>query len=472
MTLEDSQAFNRPQFEAPNEAPNESRRRYRGILAAGLAGIFGKGANLLVSAATIPLTVRYLGSDGFGLWTAISSAIAMFFVFDVGIATTLTNLISQSYADNDKHSAATYFATALWLVLGISALLGAVGWILWPHMDWASLFHVQDPSLARETTRTVAAAFIVFLCALPAGLAPRVLGGYQQAHAANLFAAAGSILSLLAIIVVIGMHGSLPVLVAAYAASVPAAQVASLVWLCCFNKPWMKPWPSLFRRNLIGAIFHSGSQFFLIQIAGLVVLNSDNLVISHFLSPAQVTPYYVTWRMVSYITAVPVLIVPALWPAYAEANAKGDLAWIRTAYARSRWTTFVVLAAGSAILLAAGQRIIRIWAGPAAVPSTALLSLMCVWMVIFAITLYQSCLMGATSRIARQAVYGPVAALVNLVLSIIWVKTLGSLGVLLATVVSYIVFVLAAQGWEVRRILRGDFLPSRGTTSGSAEPAL
>lgn len=53
MTLEDSQAFNRPQFEAPNEAPNESRRRYRGILAAGLAGIFGKGTNLLVSAATI-----------------------------------------------------------------------------------------------------------------------------------------------------------------------------------------------------------------------------------------------------------------------------------------------------------------------------------------------------------------------------------------------------------------------------------
>jgi FkbM family methyltransferase len=456
MALENSQVLNRPVV----AAPSESWRRYRRILAAGLAGIFGKGINLLVSTVTIPLTLRYLGSNGFGLWTAISSAVAMFYVFDVGIATTLTNLISKSFAENDEDSAATHFATALWLVLSISALLGAVGWILWPHIDWASIFNVPDPSLARETGRAVAAAFVVFLCALPAGLAPRVLAGYQQTHAANLFAAAGSILSLLAIIVVIGLHGSLTVLVAAYAASMPAAQVASLVWMC-FKRPWMKPWPSLFRRNLFGAIFHSGSQFFLIQIAGLVVFNSDNLVISHFLSPSQVTPYNVTWRLVSYVTAVPILFVPALWPAYAEAHAKGDLAWIQGAYARSRWTTLAVLGAGCAIFLAAGQRIIRLWAGPAAVPSTALLALMCVWMVIFAITLYQSCLMGATSRVARQAVYGPAAAVVNLALSVVWVRTFGSLGVLLATVVSYVAFVLAPQAWEVKRILRGDFLPVR-----------
>jgi len=132
------------------------------------------------------------------------------------------------------------------------------------------------------------------------------------------------------------------------------------------------------------------------------VFNSDNIVISHYLSPAQVTPYNVTWRLVSYITAVPILILPSLWPAYSEAHAKGDLAWIRSAYARTRWVTLAVLTAGCIMLVVEGQNIVRLWAGASAVPSTMLLRLMCVWMFIFAITLNQSCLMGATARVKRQ----------------------------------------------------------------------
>jgi len=444
-----------------SQMPHESRRRYRGIAAATLSGLFGKGTSLLVNAATVPLTVRYLGSEGYGLWISISSAVTMFFVLDIGIAATLTNLISEAYANGNKDRAANYFATAFWLVLGISALLGLAGLIIWPYVHWPSLFHVGDPGLARDTARAVAVAFVVFLCALPSGLAAKVLAGYQELHAANFFVTGGSIASLLGVILVIHLHGRLPMLVAAYAGPVAAANGICLAWLCLFHKPWLKPWPSRIKRHLIGEVFHSGGQFFLIQIAGLVVFNSDNLVISHYLSPAQVTPYNVTWRLVSFITAVPVLIFPSLWPAYSEAHNKGDLAWIRSAYARTRWVTLAVLSVGCLVLVGEGQHIIQLWAGATAVPSTLLLRLMCVWMFIFAITLNQSCLMGATYRVAKQAVYGLLAAVANLALSIIWVKTMGSAGVVLGTIASYLVFVVAMQTFEVKRILRGDFIAAR-----------
>lgn len=438
-----------------------STKRYLSIFRAALSGLFGKGTSLLVSAATVPLAVRYLGSEGYGLWITISSAVTMFFVLDIGIANTLTNLISEAYASDDKERAATSFTTAFWLVLGISILLGIAGWTLWPYVDWPAIFHVQNPALAHETSMAVGVAFIVFLCALPAGLASRVLAGYQELHSANLFAAGGSFASLLGVVLVIHFHGSLPMLVAVYAGSQAAANAVCLIWICIFRKPWLRPLPTRFRAHLIGSIFHSGGQFFLIQIAGLVVFNTDNLVISHYLSPAQVTPYNVTWKIVSYITAAQVIFFPALWPAYSEAHARGDLAWIRSAYARNRWITIAVLTIGCAVLLVAGRRIIFLWAGAAAVPSAALLRLMCLWMFIFAITLNQSCLMGATYRVSKQAIYGPLAAVVNLILSILWVRTMGPTGVLLATVVSYLVFIVGMQSWEVRRILRGDFLPHR-----------
>ena len=66
--------------------------------------------------------------------------------------------------------------------------------------------------------------------------------------------------------------------------------------------------------------------------------------------------------------------------------------------------------------------------------------------------------MAATSRTGKQALTGIIAAVTNLILSIVWVKSMGIFGVLLSTVVSYLVFIIAVQAYEVFHILRGDFL--------------
>ena len=436
----------------------DSKRRSRGIASATLTAIFAKGITLLVSAATVPITLRYLGSEGYGLWITISSAATLFFLLDIGVANTLSNLISEAYSAGDKERAATYFATAYWLVLGISTLLGLAGWALWSHIPWASIFHVQNPALVHETPHAVAAAFIVFLLALPIGLVTKVLGGYQELHASNLFAAAGSVLSLLAVITVVYFHGSLTLLIAVFAGSSVAANAACLLWICLCAKPWMTPWPGRVDPACIARIFRTGIQFFAIQLAGLIIFSCDNLIISHYLSPASVTPYAITWRLVGYATAAQTLILPALWPAYSEAYANRDLPWIRLTYNRVRWISIVALIAVCSTILFAGRNIIRIWAGPAAVPSNLLIQLMCIWVVICVFCTNQSCLMGATFRVSKQAISSLLSAVVNLALSILWIKTMGPAGVILATIVSYLVFVVAVQSWEVKRILRGDFL--------------
>ena len=447
-----------PFLATPFEARTRSDKRYRRILSAAVSALLGKGATLLVSVITVPLTVRYLGAESYGLWITISSTVIMFLVFDIGIANTLTNLISEAYAKNDREQAATSFATAFWLVLGISACLGFVGWLIWPQIHWTSLFHVRTAALGTETSHAMAAAFIVFLVALPTSLAVKVLAGYQELHAANLFSTCGSVLSLLVVLAVVYLHGSLTMLVAGFAGSTVAANAACLLWICLFHKPWMMPWPQLIRPSLIGKIFHSGTQFFAIQLAGMVVFSSDNLIISHYLSPAEVTPYAVTWRLVNYITAVQALILPALWPAYSEAFARGHIAWIRSTYSRIRRITIAILVIGCGVMLMAGRDIIRLWAGPEAVPGSLLIPLMCVWIVILAFTMNQSCLMGATYRVGKQALFSSLAAVANLALSILWIKVLGVAGVLLATIVSYLIFIVVTQAFEVRRILRGDFI--------------
>ena len=62
---------------------------------------------------------------------------------------------------------------------------------------------------------------------------------------------------------------------------------------------------------------------------------------------------------------------------------------------------------------------------------------------------------------SKQVIFSSLTAVANLALSIHWVKTMGAAGVVLATIVSYLIFVVAVTTWEVRRILRGDFLAVR-----------
>ena len=169
----------------------------------------------------------------------------MFYVFDIGIAATLTNLISEAYSgETTRNWRAGISLPRFGWSLVFALYVGVAGCFAWRHVNWATFLNTTDGTVSREAPMAVLVAFLVFLIALPAGLVIKVLGGYQEMHAANLFTASGSLLSLFSVIIAIRLHCHLPVLVAAFAASVPAAHLACLLWLCWFHKPWLKPWPA------------------------------------------------------------------------------------------------------------------------------------------------------------------------------------------------------------------------------------
>src|SRR5580704_12812033 len=94
----------------------------------------------------------------------------------------------------------------------------------------------------------------------------------------------------------------------------PDQEIALAATLTLY-KPWLRPRLALLDWTSARELLASSSGFFLIQIAGVVVFSSDNLVVSHYLGAAQVTPYNVTWRLVMLTAVLQALVFPALWPA-------------------------------------------------------------------------------------------------------------------------------------------------------------
>jgi O-antigen/teichoic acid export membrane protein len=101
-----------------------------------------------------------------------------------------------------------------------------------------------------------------------------------------------------------------------------------------------------------------------------------------------------------------------------------------------------------------GRIIIRYWAGHAAVPAQSLVVTMCAWVMISAVMNNEACLLVATNVIRLQVWIGVIAAIINLALSILLVLRIGVLGVIMGTVLSYIVIVVGPQTWKVAQLMK------------------
>ena len=422
----------------------------------------GGAARVLSSAVTLlslPLAVRYLGAERYGVWATITTTAVWINLLDLGIANTLTNHISHAYALRDEHAAARSFTNALFLTGAMATLAGILAILLFPHINWIRLLNVSPRVSAAEVRHTAAAAVTLTLLALPCNLVSKVLAGYQELHRNNYAICAGAAGSLVGLALGIMLRVPMPVLFVMSVGCLTYASLITMIVVVGWQKRWLIPRLSFLHRNLIKELLSSGSSFFLIQIAAVVVFSSDNLVVSHYLGAAEVTPYSVTWRIVGLVALLQSLIFPALWPAYAEAYAKRDFNWIRRTFAATMTGTVALNLLSAAILLAFGRSLIRIWAGAAAVPAFALLFAMCVWAVINGFMSVESCLLAALNRIREQAVLSIIAAALNIFLSLMWVRQIGALGVIGGTIVSYLLVLVVPQTMIVRRVWKDLLTP-------------
>ena len=436
-----------------------SDSRLSRVLLGSVSALFGRGTAVVVNAVLLPVILRYLGKLEFGIWITISTSVLMLSVLDLGIANTLTNFIAEAHAEEDQEKAVHFYATAFWITSAAVALLLPVCYAGWLAVDWGSVFHLTEALQIQHARICVAVAVAFFLASLPLTLANKVLAGYQQVHLANAFAMVSSLLSLIAILSTVALHGTIVSLMASYCAAMFVGTFSLNLWLYFWHRPWLVPRLRFAQSQAARSLFGQGLLFFVIQCTGLVVFSTDNLVITHYLGPAQVTPYSFAWRLTSYATMVQAIMLPSLWPAFSEAYHKRELGWVVSTYRSVTRKSLAAVALAALILGFAGRMIIRIWAGPNAVPGQTLLWLMAAFNLVMAATTNQAFLLNATRRLRVEAIVAVLAAGVNLGLSIFLVQRIGTEGVIASTLISFLVIMIVPQELEVRRVLAGRYLP-------------
>jgi hypothetical protein len=118
------------------------------ILHGGASALVGHRIGLLVSVISLPLTVRDLRPERYGIWVTVSTSVVMLAVMDLGVANSLTNLVSRAYAQGDRQFARRAYASPFWISTVVPCLLALVARILWLHINWSSVFQFPGASTA------------------------------------------------------------------------------------------------------------------------------------------------------------------------------------------------------------------------------------------------------------------------------------------------------------------------------------
>jgi O-antigen/teichoic acid export membrane protein len=319
---------------------------------------------------------------------------------------------------------------------------------------WLDLFGIKSVTLRRELGPWLG-PMLAFNCAtLPASLGLRLAAGLQWTWLVGVAQAAVSVATLVVATICTWQQVS-PVWFMGLALALPILVTGGLTVSLLRGLPrgvsYGQP-PTLQELN---AWWRAGLPFLVPQVAGSLRLTAPPLLLAALLGADAVTPYNLVQRLLSLIAQPQGWLLEPLWPAYADAAARGDHLWIRHTL---RWSL------ASSVVFTIVPLLTVPWWGPAfiewwthyravAIPLGLLWSLT-LWQA--GLTLVQPltyCLNGL-GRMRGQTLYGPPCVVVSLA-GMAWVAaTQGlSLAAAPAAVVTFLVNVPCSIG-DVRLAMR------------------
>lgn len=419
-----------------------------------MAGIVARLLALAVSLLTIPLAIGYLGAERYGLWITISAVTAMLAFADFGLGNGLMNAIADAYGRDDR-AAAQRAVSSAFLILTALALAGVVGFaLLYRIVPWADWANVSSATAAAESGPTVVVFFLCFAVNLPLGLAQRIQYGRQEGFEVSVWAALGSLISLAGLIAAIQARAGLPLLVLALAGGPVVATALNGVVLFTRRHPELRPRLQLATGRAAFSLMRVGMLFFVLQLAVAVAFQSDIIVAARILGPSAAAEYSVALRLFFLVPTILSMVFLPLWPAYGEAIARGDLAWVRRTLTRATAIGVAVTTASSAFLVITGRDVLRIWLGPVFDPPFMMLLGMALWAVVSTAFTSIAMLLNGASVIRFQVIVASVMAGASIAASIALAGSFGVSGVIWGTLLAYLVCAALPTFWYLPRVLR------------------
>lgn len=452
-----------------NEAQAE-RRAFRAgrVRLAFLTSIGSKVLGTLVQFLAVPLAVRSLGPERFGIYTMLVSALVWIDLGRLGVGPGLTRELAVAWNRGERARERMLFSSAMAFLLVVAVLIAALlaaGYGFGAgHLEavfGGSAMRFRSEILAGMA---VVASFLVAQIVFSAGEAAR--SAYQDDFINNLMNTLANLVSLVLIFGVAFLWPSVPAFALAVFGAIALGKGVNLA-LLLRSRPYLFPQCRLVRRDELRPLLGSSLAFWLVQIATLLMHNLSLVQLGGMIGAAALAPFAVVFRLIQLLSTAVLMISMPLWPAITDAAVRGDQPWIRAA-ARRLVLAALAFSVGTAVVVATlGPSLIPLWAGAGLRVDTGLCVALGAYFVIWMWNHCHAAILFGLGRLWTVAWVMLAEGALVLVVSALLVPWLGALG----TAVGLCVAGAATTAWILPLVVRRALAGHDPVTAVSIDPA-
>lgn len=300
-----------------------------------IASFLLKGISILISLQIVPLTINYVNPTQYGIWLTLSSLLAWFFFFDIGLTHGFRNRFAEAKAKGDIETARVYISTtyaslAIMFIIMMLSLTAINGFI-----DWSDILNI-DASYRNELSRVFFIIVSFFGLNFVLSTFTTMLIADQKPAINSLLSVLGQTVSLLVIYILTQVDPSGNLINLAFISSGIPVLVILIASVIAFNTKYeyLKPAFGYIQFNKIKDILGLGVNFFIITTSMLFIFNLMNVIISRELGPESVTEYNIVYKYFNVAHMILNIIMVPFWSAFTDAYTRKDFAWMRNASKR------------------------------------------------------------------------------------------------------------------------------------------
>lgn len=328
-----------------------------------ILGSFGiKGIAIIIGFIKVPILLSYLDAEKYGIWLTIASIVDWVHYFDLGIGHGLRNKFAEALAKEEHTLAHKLVSTAYYYITIIFSLLFFLLTPIIFILNWQSILNTTTIS-QNELTYSVLLVLAMFVLRFILYQISVILKGDQRPALSDIFLPISNIITLI-IVILLGFFSRNSLLWACLAISVPPSAILLLANLYFFNHDYKcyRPMFNMVDKSLFKDTFTLGLKFFIIQLSGLVLYASSNIILTQVVSPSEVTLYNISRQYYTIPFMIFGIILTPFWSAITDAYVKGDISWIRRSI-RKLLMIGVIFCLGELFMLIVSPWAFHLWLG-------------------------------------------------------------------------------------------------------------
>ncbi|WP_291943923.1 oligosaccharide flippase family protein [Cetobacterium sp.] len=409
-----------------------------------LSNFIFKGLGIGISFISIPIMLKYLDKNNYGLWMLILSITNWIYTFDIGIGNGLKNRLAESLSKKNEREAKEYIATSYFFVTIISVVFFLFLYIILHSINLSKLLNIDY--LNNNELNKILIINIGFVCInFIFSLCNNIFLGSQKAYLSSI----NSVLSqVLFFVFLLGLfylkENSMVLLSLSYGLGIFLSHIILTSYYFYKNNSLLFEIKNISFTKTKN-IFGIGLKIFLVQISGLIIFSTDNFIITKYTGIENVAVYNIVNKLFGIPLLIMSLITAPIWPAVTKAFYEGNKEWLENVLKKLQ-KIFYLLLVLTIIIIILGKSFVKIWTLNEINPSFSLI-----------ITCGLATLLTCFSNIYSTIIFGIgvswnlvfialFQAIINIVVSLIAIIyfDLGIIGVVLGTCFSMLtnIFIL------------------------------